>query len=304
MKRPSIQFYTGDWLAALELRAVSLAARGLWIEMICLMKQGHEVGFLTYADGRPVTVEQLARMVGDTTARVKALLSELEDAGVPGKAENGAYFSRRMVRDEAHYREYKAGQAEAGKRGAAVRWAEPHSESKARNGVAHSDPIEVPKGKDASSSSSSTSTSSRDQERPSLTPLADGLSACLSTRKQMNRQHGHCHPEICNWRDSKVRQCMPLALVDTYARKLTALPIAAAVANVIAWARADAPPADYVASGDTYAHWRLRWDLTKASAPAARSVAREEPSRVVPGAKATDALLDEMIGGRVPLIGG
>jgi hypothetical protein len=117
--------------------------------------------------------------------------------------------------------------------------------------------------------------------------------------RQMDRQHANCHPEICNWRDTKVRQCMPLALVDTYARKLTALPADAAIANVIAWARGDAPPADYVASGDIYAHWRLRWDLTRATAPGSRAATRgEEQNRSVPGARETDALLDEMTGGR------
>lgn len=199
MKRPSFQFYPSDWSSALELRAVSLAARGLWIEMICLMWQGHEIGFLTYRDGRPISVEQLARMVGDTTAKVQALLSELEGAGVPGKAENGAYFSRRMVRDDAKYQDFRAGQAEAGKRGAAARWAKPHPEAKAPNGVAHADPKKVSKGKDASSSSSSSS--SRDQERTPLTPLAGGLNARASTRKPSKAEHEWASKVLATSRD-------------------------------------------------------------------------------------------------------
>jgi len=115
--------------------------------------------------------------------------------------------------------------------------------------------------------------------------------------QQMEKQHASCHPEVCSWRDDTVRQCMPLGLVDAYARKLTSLKLDDAIADVIAWARADAPPADYVAPGDIFAHWRLRWDLTRASASSARGGANAEVLRV-PGAAATDVLLDELTSGR------
>lgn len=114
----------------------------------------------------------------------------------------------------------------------------------------------------------------------------------------MERQHSTCHPDICNWRDSKIRTCMPLALVDTYARKLPGLPYDDAIADVIGWARKDVPPADYVAPGDTYAHWRIRWDLTRANAQAGRVSAGALERSTVPSAAATDALIREMTGGR------
>ena len=125
MKRPASQFYWGDWLVCQELRAVSLAGRGLWIDMLCYMRQGAPIGHLTHRDGRPITPAQLARMVGDSPRVVERLLGELDRAGVPGKADNGAFTSRRMLRDEEEYQRYRAGQAEAGKRGAAERWGSP-----------------------------------------------------------------------------------------------------------------------------------------------------------------------------------
>src|SRR5687768_15458318 len=114
MKRPASQFYWGDWLSDKRTRVCSLAARGLWIDMLCLMRQGQPIGYLTHENGEPITVPQLARLVSEPVASVEMLLSELEASGLPGKTAEGAYFSRRMVRDEADYQEYRVGQVEAG----------------------------------------------------------------------------------------------------------------------------------------------------------------------------------------------
>jgi len=56
VKRPAFQFYPGDWLEEGGLRASCLAARGLWVDMLCFMHQGEPYGHLGY------TPEQLARM--------------------------------------------------------------------------------------------------------------------------------------------------------------------------------------------------------------------------------------------------
>ncbi len=37
MKLPSFQFYPGDWMKDPSLRSVSLEARGLWMDMLCLL---------------------------------------------------------------------------------------------------------------------------------------------------------------------------------------------------------------------------------------------------------------------------
>ncbi len=37
MKLPSFQFYPGDWMKDPALRSVSLEARGLWMDMLCLL---------------------------------------------------------------------------------------------------------------------------------------------------------------------------------------------------------------------------------------------------------------------------
>jgi hypothetical protein len=99
-KLPSFQFYPGDWLKDPAVRSVSIAARGLWIDMLCLMHESPRRGYLQHETGSPVNAEQLARMTGCSTVQVESLLSELDNVGVFSSAERGVIYSRRMVRDE------------------------------------------------------------------------------------------------------------------------------------------------------------------------------------------------------------
>lgn len=99
-KRPASQYYWGDWFKDLALQSCSLQARGLWHEMNCLMHQGEPYGHLTMPNGKPMGVVQLANLCKITPVLGKKLLAELDENGVFSKADSGAIFSRRMVRDE------------------------------------------------------------------------------------------------------------------------------------------------------------------------------------------------------------
>lgn len=100
-KRPAFQFYPSDWRTDPGLRLCSLAARGLWADMLCLMHEAEPYGHLTLSDGREITGAMLARLVGEGSGEVADLLSELEDNSVFSRNDDGIIFSRRMVRDEA-----------------------------------------------------------------------------------------------------------------------------------------------------------------------------------------------------------
>ena len=99
MKRPSFQFYPADWLTDAALRMVSIGARGLWIDMLCLMHQGTQYGFLK-VNNKVIHNLNLARMVGSTIQEVEGWLEELNSAGVYSIDEFGCIYSRRMIRDE------------------------------------------------------------------------------------------------------------------------------------------------------------------------------------------------------------
>lgn len=98
-KRPSFQWYPGDWLRDTALRSCPIEARGLWADLLCLMHDGQPYGHLA-VNGNPLTDGQVAPMVGLAMPRYRKLLRFLESAGVFSRSETGAVYSRRMVRDE------------------------------------------------------------------------------------------------------------------------------------------------------------------------------------------------------------
>jgi hypothetical protein len=114
-KRPSFQFYPGDWLRDKSLQTCSLEARGLWIQMLCLMHDNEPYGYLTIGGGSapmpPGILGALANV--RPISRTPKLLAELEREWVFSRNESGVIYSRRMVKDE-HIRSVRM---EAGKAG-------------------------------------------------------------------------------------------------------------------------------------------------------------------------------------------
>ena len=98
-RRPSFQFYPADWRKDPALAACSLAAKGLWMEMLCIAHESERYGFLSI-NGKAMTPAQLARIVGETPSLVSKLLREVEEAGVLSRTADGVIYSRRMIRDE------------------------------------------------------------------------------------------------------------------------------------------------------------------------------------------------------------
>lgn len=95
---PFMKFYPADWRAEPSLRMVSLAARGLWIECVCLMHEATPYGHLL-SHGRAVTDTQLALLVGAPVEVIRELLAELGGAGVYSRTRTGVIYSRRMTAD-------------------------------------------------------------------------------------------------------------------------------------------------------------------------------------------------------------
>lgn len=94
------KFWWQDYEGDDALRVVSLAAQGLWMRMLCAMHKGTPYGHLT-VNGRAPTARQIAMMASATEREVAKLLTELEEAGVFSRTEEGIIYSRRMVRDKA-----------------------------------------------------------------------------------------------------------------------------------------------------------------------------------------------------------
>jgi hypothetical protein len=113
VKMPFLKFYPRDWVGDIELRFLSHGARGLWIDMLCLMAMNERRGYLEAA-GKPVAdSNSLARLTSGCPEEVARLLDELETGGVFSRDDAGVIYSRRMVRDA----EVSRIKQEAGKQG-------------------------------------------------------------------------------------------------------------------------------------------------------------------------------------------
>lgn len=113
MSKPWMKFYPADFQADPAVRSCSLAARGLWVEMLCLMQKSEPIGHLL-VNGKQPSASQLATLCGASKSQVERGISELEAAGVFSRADAGVIYSRRMVRDERKIAEAKENGSKGG----------------------------------------------------------------------------------------------------------------------------------------------------------------------------------------------
>jgi len=125
MSQPWMKFYPRDWRGDQALRAVSVAARGFWMECLCIMHEAKPYGHLVL-NGESVEGEILARMTATTAEETSTLLAELHKAGVASITGRGVVFSRRMIKD--------AERAKKGKKSAQKRWAQPLEKQQKNDG--------------------------------------------------------------------------------------------------------------------------------------------------------------------------
>ncbi len=92
------KWFWNDWKGDSGVQASSLAARGLWHEMLGIMFRSE--GYLRI-NGRALTDAQLARMVGADVEEVTTLIAELEANRVFSRERSRAatIYSRRIRRD-------------------------------------------------------------------------------------------------------------------------------------------------------------------------------------------------------------
>ena len=70
MKRPSFQFYPGDWQANSNLRRCTHEEKGIWIDVMCLLHDQEEYGISRWP------LKELAQAVGCSVAKLKGLVTK------------------------------------------------------------------------------------------------------------------------------------------------------------------------------------------------------------------------------------
>lgn len=94
------KFWVSDWRSDPKLRMCSIAARGVWLEMICLMHEAEPYGHLL-VEGEIPTNKQLANQLGCQLDELEPALTELERYGVFSRRKNGTIYSRKMAKLKA-----------------------------------------------------------------------------------------------------------------------------------------------------------------------------------------------------------
>lgn len=94
---PYIPFYVGDYKKSL-LRSASMAARGFWLELRCVMWESARRGFLAMPNGLAPSPEQLSRLVGGSAAECDDFMAELVSLGAVSREEaTGLWFDPELV---------------------------------------------------------------------------------------------------------------------------------------------------------------------------------------------------------------
>jgi len=119
--RPATLWFWDDWFSSFDVRACSLAARGLWMDMLGIMARAEIMGTFTI-NGKQVDGMTLARIAGITEAETERPLAELEENRVFSRLQDGTIINRRMFEVSQRKEMISKIKAAAGKKGAEARW--------------------------------------------------------------------------------------------------------------------------------------------------------------------------------------
>jgi hypothetical protein len=94
-----MKFFPSDWMSDPALRTCSEGARGIWIDMLCLMDGASPRGHLKLGR-KNIDLPTLAGLLRIPLKRLEKYLDELRAAGVFSVTNRGMIYSRKMVREE------------------------------------------------------------------------------------------------------------------------------------------------------------------------------------------------------------
>ena len=110
----STQWFWSDWAGDQEVRRLTPAERGLWIDLLALAAVGKPYGYVCDQRGNPVSYEEIARFANCTPTEAESLVAGILFKGAASRDRSGRLFNRRMTRQA----EKTAKKRTAGKLGA------------------------------------------------------------------------------------------------------------------------------------------------------------------------------------------
>jgi hypothetical protein len=128
---PSFPWYPSDWERDVGVQSLTFEERGIWWEILQKMHHSEERGVMVL-NGKPMTDEQIAHVIGCPVAKLKQKLSKILANGVANRRQNdGALLNRRMYRESLSAKELSVTRSEAGKQGGAAK----HKQKPSKKGV-------------------------------------------------------------------------------------------------------------------------------------------------------------------------
>jgi hypothetical protein len=109
----STQWFWSDWAGDQEVRRLTPAERGVWIDLLALAAVGAPVGYVCDQRGNPLSYEEIGRFTNASPTDVESLIAGILEKGAASRDRSGRLFNRRMVR----HAQKRAEKAAAGKRG-------------------------------------------------------------------------------------------------------------------------------------------------------------------------------------------
>jgi hypothetical protein len=94
----STQWFWSDWAGDLDVRRLTPAERGLWIDLLCLAAVGKPTGYVCDQRGNPISYEEIARFANCSPTEAESLIAGILEKGVGSRDRSGRLFNRRMVR--------------------------------------------------------------------------------------------------------------------------------------------------------------------------------------------------------------
>jgi hypothetical protein len=197
-RQPWMKWYPADWRADPALRMCSLAARGLWIELLGFMHEAEPYGHLIVG-GRCPTPAQIASLVGADLRSVNTALAELEAASVFSRDDEGRMISRRMLRDKAKADQDRQNGRSGGNPSLRTRGDVPDNRSEPQ-GVNPPDKAQKPDTRDTSSLRSDGAPAPPPPAEPARDVRAELFGAGLArARRITGKSDGQCRAMIGRW---------------------------------------------------------------------------------------------------------
>jgi hypothetical protein len=117
----STQWFWSDWAGDQAVRRLTLAERGLWIDLLALAAVGSPTGYVCDHKGNRLSYEEIARFTNASPTEVESLIAGIVEKGAASRDRTGRLFNRRMVRQaELSVKRKNAGRS--GGKATALRW--------------------------------------------------------------------------------------------------------------------------------------------------------------------------------------